>query len=195
MTGLFGAVFDNAVGTDDFRVEIGQLHIPSPMMAGAVEVKGKGTIPIDDFGDGARHTFKVLAGLVLLADRCKEGREGIFLWEDPELFMHSKSLRRLLEEVVKIVRDKPIQVFISTQSLDVLAGMAKIMEDEICEEDNVRTYRLNLNDGVLDVTKFRGGALSNWLRSGHDPRIVDISEDDNVLVWHLEAEDEGELLW
>ncbi len=196
LTDLFGAVFDNAVGTGDFRVEIGQLHLPSPLIEGAVEIKGKGTIPIDDFGDGARHAFNVLAGLVLLVDRCKDGREGIFLWEDPEIFMHSKSLCRLIREVLEIVKDKPIQVFISTQSLDVLAYMATMMEDEICNRNDVRTYTLGLgDDGVLDASKFRGRELNDWLRSGYDPRLLDVSKDNRVLIWHLKAEDEGELLW
>jgi len=52
-----------------------------------------------------------------------------------------------------------------------------------------------LNDGVLDVTEFWGGALNDWLRSGADPRFPDASEDDRVLIWHLKADDEGELLW
>ena len=192
LTRAFGKVIDD-IG--EFRASIEPHPILREMMQGAVEIEGRGTIPIDDFGDGARHAFKVLAGLTVLADRCKDGKEGIFLWEDPELFMHSKSLCRLIKEVVEIVKDKPIQVFISTQSLDVLAYMAEMMEHNICKEDDVRTYTLGLNDGLLNAKKFWGGSLNDWLHSGFDPRLLDASEDDSVLIWHLKAENEGELLW
>ena len=74
--------------------------------------------------------------------------------------------------------------------------MAKMMEDEICNRNDVRTYTLGLgDDGVLDVSKFRGRELNDWLRSGYDPRLLDVSKDNRVLIWHLKAEDEGELLW
>jgi hypothetical protein len=192
LTRAFGKVIDDM---GEFRASIEPHPTLREMMQGAVEIKGRGTIPIDDLGDGARHVFKVLAGLTVLADRCKDGKEGIFLWEDPELFMHSKSLCRLVKEVVEIVKDKPIQVFISTQSLDVLAYMAEMMENKICEEDDVRTYTLSLSDGLLDAKKFWGGALNDWLHSGFDPRLVDASEDKRVLIWHLKKENEEGLLW
>lgn len=185
----------NVFNIDEFTAAIEPHPTLENVMNGAIEIKGKGTIPIDDFGDGTRHAFKVLAGLIVLADRCKDGKEGIFLWEDPELFMHPKSLRRLLKQVVEIIKDKPIQVFISTQNLYVMAYVAEMMETGICLEDDIRTYTLDLSNGVLDAKKFWGGALNDWLRSGFDPRLLDVSEDDRVLVWHLKTSDEGELLW
>lgn len=192
LTHAFGKVID---GIGEFRASIEPHPILRGMMQGAVEIEGKGTIPIDDFGDGARHAFKVLAGLTVLADRCKDGKEGVFLWEDPELFMHSKSLCRLIKEVMEIVKDKPIQMFISTQSLDVLAYMAEMMENKFCDEDDVRTYRLGLSDGLLDTEDFWGSALNDWLHSGFDPRLVDASEDKRVLIWHLKKKNEEELFW
>jgi hypothetical protein len=153
-------------------------------------------VPIDDFGDGARHAFKVLAALTVLSERCKFGKEGIFLWEDPELFMHQSTIGKLLEEIAKIVKDKPIQVFISTQSLEVLAYSARMIEKNIYEKKDVRTYTLNLKQGELTARKFWGTALSDWLSSGFDPRLLDISEDELPITWHLKKKKNGdEMLW
>jgi len=134
---------------------------------------GKGTIPIDDFGDGARHAFKVLAGLMVLADRCKDGKEGVFLWEDPELFMHSKSLCRLIKEVMEIVKDKPIQVFISTQSMEAIAFFVRILKENEELQDNIRAFRMKLVDDELITAHFKYSNLDAWLKHGFDLRFWD----------------------
>ena len=168
--------------TDEFIVkkENGKLNIYS--------TTGIPAIPIDDFGDGARHAFKVLAALTVLEEKCKNGKEGIFLWEDPELFMHPATIKKLIKEIINIVKDKQIQVFISTQSLEVLANIAKLLDDKFIEEKDVRTYTLNLVNGELNARKFWGTALSDWLHSGFDPRLLDVSEDDLPFSWHLKKE-------
>ena len=86
-------------------------------------------IPIDHFGDGARHAFKVLASLTVLLKQASKEKPGLFLWEDPELFMHPATLGRLLEQVIELTRDMPIQLLITTQSLEVLAWFVKMVED------------------------------------------------------------------
>jgi hypothetical protein len=172
----------------EFMVNIEPNPISREVMQGAIEIKGKGTIQIDDFGDGARHAFKVLAGLVVLADRCKdERREGIFLWEDPELFMHSKTLYRLIEEVVDIVKDKPIQVFISTQSLEVIAIFVKILKERPELQEVIRTFRHDLRNGELVTARYTYSNLDAWLESGLDPRFW--NQGDVVTSHQLEAND------
>ncbi len=167
LTHAFGSVFD----MDEFLINIEPHPVSTKMMQGAVEIKGKGTIPIDDFGDGARHAFKVLAGLIVLVDRCKDGKEGIFLWEDPELFMHSKSLYRLINQVMDIIENKPIQVFISTQSLEMIALFAMILKERPYLQDKSRIFRLNLHGGELMTAGFKYPKLEAWLGTGWDPRF------------------------
>ncbi|PXF59067.1 MAG: hypothetical protein C4B59_12010 [Candidatus Methanogaster sp.] len=173
----------------DFVVDI-ELNPTSPdLVQGSIENEEKGTIPIDDFGDGARHAFKVLSGLSVLADRCKDGREGIFLWEDPELFMHSKSLCRLVREVVEIVKDKPIQVFISTQSLETIAFFAKVLKGREKLQDTIRAFRMKLVDGELMTSRFKYSNLDAWLEHRLDLRFWDQTE---VFVHYQVGESDPE---
>jgi predicted ATPase len=64
---------------------------------GYLEWPGRKPIEIDQFGDGTRHAFKVLAGLIALCETVDDEHPGLFLWEDPELFMHPATLGRLLD--------------------------------------------------------------------------------------------------
>ena len=57
-------------------------------------------IAIDHYGDGARHAFKVLAGLIALTESVDKAHHGLYLLEDPELYMHPATLGRQLQEVV-----------------------------------------------------------------------------------------------
>ena len=171
LTEVLGEI--NILETARFSVNIEPHPTLKDVMQGTIETEEHGTLPIDDFGDGARHAFKVLAGLVVLADRCKGGREGLFLWEDPELFMHSKSLYRLIREVMEIVKDKPIQVFISTQSLEVIAFFAKALKERPELQDVSRAFRMKLIDGELTTARFKYSNLDAWLEHSLDIRFWD----------------------
>jgi hypothetical protein len=186
--------FSNVFPLSDFDVSIEDY--PGGGIQGIIKQAGMVALSIDDFGDGARHAFKVLAALTVLEERCKDGKEGIFLWEDPEHFMHPATTGRLLKEVIKIVSNKKIQIFISTQSLEVLAYVAKMIEKKEIEEKDVRTYTLDLAKGEMNAKTFWGSSLTDWLRSGFDPRLLDVSEEDLPFSWHLKKEEvEEELLW
>ena len=184
LTRAFGKVIDDM---GEFRASIEPHPTLREMMQGAVEIKGRGTIPIDDLGDGARHAFKVLAGLTVLADRCKDGKEGIFLWEDPELFMHSKSLCRLIKEVVEIVKDKPIQVFISTQSLEVIAFFVRVLKERQELQDKIRAFHTKLVDDELITAHFKYSNLDAWFNHGLDLRFWD--QTDVIMHYRVEESD------
>jgi hypothetical protein len=127
-------------------------------------------IPIDLWGDGARHAFKVLAALRILAEQAEKDKPCLFLWEDPELFMNPSTLWLLLKKVIAIAKDKPIQVFITTQSMEVIAHFTQMLKDKILPEESVKAFRLGLRDGQLIVSKFHRRNLIAWLGSGIDPR-------------------------
>jgi len=131
-----------------------------------------GRIVIDQFGDGARHAFKVLAGLIALCGTVDEEHPGLFLWEDPELFMHPATLGRLLDAVMSLVVEKPVQLFITTQSLEVLAWLVKYL-DSATEAlvSQTRAFRLSLADGTLGTRMFVGRGIGSWFKLFGDPRL------------------------
>lgn len=130
----------------------------------------EGRLLIDHFGDGARHAFKVLASLIALSETVDEEHHGLFLWEDPELFMHPTSLNRLLQEILKLTKDKSIQVFISSQSIETTALLtAHIRKMEM--QSGYRVLRLDLQDGKLFVAKYNYDNVMAWFKAGMDLRF------------------------
>ncbi len=146
------------------------------------------TLPleIDQFGDGARHAFKVLAALIALVDRAEQHEPGLFLWEDPELFMHPATLGRLLDEVARLVAGKPVQVFMSTQSLEVIAHITRMLQRDVLSPEQTLAFRLNLRDGILRSAWGDVDTLTAWLEAGLDPRILE--DVDLPLQFHLREE-------
>ncbi|MBO9314097.1 MAG: AAA family ATPase [Roseiflexus sp.] len=155
------------------------------------------TLPleIDQFGDGARHAFKVLAALIALVDRAEQHEPGLFLWEDPELFMHPATLGRLLDEVARLVAGKPVQVFMSTQSLEVLSWLALAMRETepqtSLNPSNVCTLRFQLVGGTLQVQTFPGESIGSWMELFGDPRTIGADELISPLARFLRMREVG----
>ncbi|HOC20688.1 MAG TPA: AAA family ATPase [Anaerolineae bacterium] len=161
---------------------------PGNQMAGYVELPGHKPLLIDHFGDGVRHAFKVLAGLITLAETVDEAHPGLFLWEDPELFMHAASLERLLIEVLDLVRERPIQLFISTQSMETIACLTRYFSERQDSAETLRAFRLGIKEGRLFYATFKYSNLRAWLREGMDPRFWGVA--DTALSYQLEDRDE-----
>lgn len=135
---------------------------------------GQGRLPIDQYGDGARHAFKVLAALVALAESVDEEHPGLFLWEDPELFMHPGALYLLLNEVMQLIHDRPIQLFLSCHSLELVGLLTDYFKtNHLMRQELLRAFRLKLEGGQLYAAKFRFENLYAWLEQGMDPRFWD----------------------
>jgi hypothetical protein len=163
----FGAIFD-------IRDPLALFVPPSAesrWVQGHIGPRDGRAMRVDSYGDGARIAFKVLVPLVTQAELVRPDEAGLFLWEEPELFQHPQSLGRLLQEVVKIVKDKPIQVFMSTQSLEVAAYLAEMLRQGRVDKEEVMAFRLNLEDGQLRSSWFDADNLVFWLESGRDLRM------------------------
>lgn len=169
----------------DGRVEIN----PAPndqgaaLMVGDVRLPGHHPIRIDNFGDGARHAFKVLAGLIALAETVDEEHPGLFLWEDPELFMHPTTLGRLVDEMVNLVRERPIQMFVSTQSLETIAHLTHQASKHRIAAEDLKAFRMKLKEGRLILATFKYSNLISWLQDGMDPRFWGVS--DTLLSYRM----------
>jgi len=130
----------------------------------------------------------VLAGLITLAETVDEAHPGLFLWEDPELFMHAASLERLLIEVLDLVRERPIQLFISTQSMETIACLTRYFSERQDSAETLRAFRLGIKEGRLFYATFKYPNLRAWLREGMDPRFWGVA--DTALSYQLEDRDE-----
>ena len=109
----FGRVF---ALSKQFNVNFFQPQDALHLTQGLISPEDKIALTIDDYGDGARSAFKMLAPLIALAELVTEEEPGVFIWEEPELFQNPQSLGKLLAEVTQLIKDKPIQIFIATHS-------------------------------------------------------------------------------
>ena len=128
-------------------------------------------IPVDSFGDGARLVFKVIAPLISLIKEKKEGEEALFLWEEPELFQNPTTLYKLINTVIELIKEQNIQLFISTQSLEVVACFTELLINDRIKQGDIKTFQLNLKDGKLRSSDFTSENLITWLENGWDLRI------------------------
>lgn len=140
-------------------------------MQGWIAPQDNIAIPIDSYGDGARMAFKLLAPLTAMAYLSTENEPGLLLWEEPELFQNPATLGRLLKEIADLIKDKPIQIFITTHSLEVVAQMTDLLKREVIASEDLRLFRLKLENGNLSSSWFDKSNLTTWLESGLDPRI------------------------
>jgi hypothetical protein len=127
-------------------------------------------VSIDTWGDGARHAMKLLVALIFLHDSTEDGQPGMVLWEDPELFLHPQALHRLMREVLTLIKDLPIQLFITTQSLEVVASLTTLVQEMALPTDMLRAFRQKRDHGKLVLSPFSIDNLDMWLESGLDPR-------------------------
>lgn len=163
----FGSVFkiDRPFDAQFVPTGTGSQHVQ-----GWIAPEDRPALSIDAFGDGARSTFKLLTYLTALTTIAKPDAPGLLLWEEPELYQHPQTLALLLQQVAELVRDRPVQVFISTHSLEVVAQVTMMLQSEQLSEENVRLFRLDLKDGKLISSWFDKENLVAWLESGWDPR-------------------------
>ncbi len=167
VAGWIGEIFD----LSDAQVQFIPPSADSRQVQGWLGPRDGLPLPIDSYGDGARAAFKVLTPLVVLADLAQNEQPGLFLWEEPELHMNPQTLGRLLRVVVEIVKDKPIQVFMSTQSLEVVAHITTLLQEQLLFSDDAMAFRLGLRAGELFSARFRYRNLLAWLENGKDPRV------------------------
>lgn len=164
----FGRIFD--LDNNSFTVQFLPTGPDRSLLQGLIAPMDRPAIPIDAFGDGARSAFKLLMPLTALATITRPDAPGLLLWEEPESYQNPRTLARLLHEIFKLVRGKPIQIFMATHSLEVVAQITAMLQDGELEENDVVLFRLDLREGELVSSWFAKDNLIAWLESGLDPR-------------------------
>jgi len=140
-------------------------------LQGSILPEDRPAIPIDAFGDGARSAFKLLTPLVALAANATPAAPGLLLWEEPESYQNPKTLERFLGEVVRLLKGKPIQVFMATHSLEVVAQMTDMLQNSELEPEEFMLFHFDLKEGELVSSWFDQDHLVTWLEAGLDPRV------------------------
>jgi len=100
------------------------------------------TVRVDDLGDGARNAVLIAAILLTL-------RNTIVLFEEPEIHQHSAGLRVLLDFMIRVAKEKGLQLIISAHSAELVE-----MFKRICDSYNVnmRAFFLKRNKkGFVNV--------------------------------------------
>lgn len=166
----FGEVFPSLV---EAKIEVLDAPDGQSGRSGYLRFANQTPLIVDQLGDGARHTFKVLAALIALAETVDADHPGLFLWEEPELGQNPATLLRLITQVFAIVCDKPIQVFVATHSLEMLAHVTRLMQADDQLAQATRIFRTSLSDGFLKTAWFDRDNLVTWLTSGLDPRLME----------------------
>lgn len=160
-----------------------------PGYTGYVRFPGKAPLPVDQLGDGARHAFKLLTALVTLCERVSEERPGMLLWEEPEIFHNPATLARLLTAVLDMLKDKPVQVFIATHSIEILGHFTRMLQQEYLLSNEALVFLFNLQEGHFKSSWFDVHNLTSWLESGLDPRVLE--DFSSPLQFQLRNEYEG----
>lgn len=164
----FGEVFNfkNAFNVQFFPIDQEQQYVQG-WIAPADQV----ALTIDNYGDGSRNVFKLLTPLLALSESVREDAPGLFLWDEAELFQNPQSLGRLLAEIADLLKGKPVQVFIATHSLEVLAQFTALTQAGKIKTEELRAFRLDLKEGQLKSSWFSADNLQAWAEMGRDPRV------------------------
>ncbi len=168
IAGHFGRVFDLK---GKFNVQFLPSDREQKWAQGWIAPEDRIALTIDTCGAGARAAFKLLTPLIALSELASDDAPGVFIWEKPELFQHPETLGRLIAEVGALVSDRPIQLLIATQSLEVIANFAALIQQGKIERDDLMAFRLSLEDGKLSSSWFNADNLTAWLEEGLDPRV------------------------
>jgi len=103
--------------------------------------KDGSAIPLDILGDGFLQMISILYYLI----KCKD----IALLDEPTAFMHPGYIRKFVEYLIDVVKDKNMQVFISTHNIDLLETFLDFGEDDNFVKDNLKIIRLTRVNGDI----------------------------------------------
>ena len=185
----FGQIFELS---KNFNVNFFQPQDALHLTQGYISPEDKIALTIDDYGDGSRSVFKLLTPLIALAELVTKEEPGVFIWEEPELFQNPQSLGKLLAEVTQLIKDKPIQIFIATHSIEVIGQFVRLVTEKAIAEDELLAIRLNLQDGQLSSSAFNHQDIQDWTAMHLDLRVPDGRVDSPLKFQLAEAANDDE---
>ncbi len=125
------------------------------------------SIRVDEMGDGIKYAL-VLLGLILSEDI------PIVLLEEPENHQHPGVFNDLAKNLVDVVKEKDIQIFITTHSIELIDAFVEAVKNKKVRKVSMNIYHLSLNkDGILQVRKMKKPDVEVLRDLGIDIRMLD----------------------
>ncbi len=176
-------VFDTTFGDITIQLREDEPQTGPPHDTLFVQEQGKPPRSIDLWGISMRQAAHMLMPLLLLSEEAEQGHSGLVLWEDPELGMNPLTLQRLLKYIVTTIQNKPIQLFLTTQSIEVVACLTRMLREKEVPQAMIKAFQLHRFDGKLASSRFKAHNLIAWLETGLDPRIWE--QEDTPVLYRL----------
>jgi hypothetical protein len=122
------------------------------------------TVEVDALGDGARTAITLASTLALASNTA-------ILIEDPEVHQHPGGLATLMRFALKLAKDRGLQLFISTHSVELVNIVRRICE-ELGLGFRVFFMERDYSSGVVDVRVLEGFDVETLQKIGLDPRML-----------------------
>jgi len=121
------------------------------------------SVPLDDLGEGFRYALAILSTMVMLEHTA-------LLIEELEVHQHPEALNRLLTAIFKVAKRNDIQLFITTQSLELINYALEASEKENLE---IKLYHLSLDkEGTLSARGISAPDAKLLAEVGPDVRLL-----------------------
>lgn len=121
------------------------------------------SVPVDGIGEGFRYALAILSTMVMLEHTA-------LLIEELEVHQHPEALNRLLTAIFKVARRNDIQLFITTQSLELINYALEVSEKENLE---IKLYHLSLDkEGILTARGISAPDAKLLADVGPDVRLL-----------------------
>ena len=152
---------------EGFEVYVEDLtFIPTPMGSFVLALKTPETvIEVDGLGDGVRNAIAVSSILASVKDT-------LVLVEDPEIHLHPGGLAVLMRFMLRMARERNLQLIMSTHSVE-LVNIAR----RLCEELNMdlNVYFMERGrEGVVETRILKGFDVDVLQKLGLDPRLLEV---------------------
>jgi hypothetical protein len=122
------------------------------------------TVEVDALGDGARTAIMLASTLTLVSNTA-------ILIEDPEVHQHPGGLAALMKFALKLAKDRSLQLFISTHSVELVNIVRRICE-ELGLGFRVFFMERDYSSGVVDVRVLESFDVDVLQKIGLDPRML-----------------------
>jgi predicted ATPase len=124
------------------------------------------SVEIDGLGDGARNALLYASILALVSDT------GVLI-EDPEVHQHPGGLLTLLKFTLKMAKERNLQLFITTHSLE-LVSIARELCNKYGLDVKVFYIERDHETGLVDVRTIDRVDLEVLEKMGLDPRLLHV---------------------